>query len=39
VLEVLVLVLVLVQLLLQERVQAQLLLVRELERVRELEQP
>jgi hypothetical protein len=35
----LVLVLVLVQLLLQERVQAQLLLVRELERVRELEQP
>jgi hypothetical protein len=34
-----VLVLVLVQLLLQERVQAQLLLVRELERVRELEQP
>jgi len=34
-----VLVLVLVQVLLQERVQAQLLLVRELERVRELEQP
>jgi hypothetical protein len=33
------LVLVLVQVLLQERVQAQLLLVRELERVRELEQP
>jgi hypothetical protein len=33
------LVLVLVQVLLQERVQGQLLLVRELERVRELEQP
>jgi hypothetical protein len=35
----LVLALVLVQLLLQERVQGQLLLVRELERERELEQP
>jgi hypothetical protein len=33
------LVLVQVQVLLQERVQGQLLLVRELERVRELEQP
>jgi hypothetical protein len=35
----LVLVLVQVQVLLQERVQGQLLLVRELERVRKLEQP